>query len=66
MKVGLFDHVDQTDDRSFATQLDERLAFVQAADAAGFARGAEAFSRARFNPEHQSRAATGPAKGDPS
>ena len=36
MKVGLFDHVDQTDDRSFATQLDERLAFVQAADAAGF------------------------------
>ncbi|MGB1882130.1 MAG: hypothetical protein ACPHTD_15580, partial [Gammaproteobacteria bacterium] len=24
----------------------------QAADAAGFVRGAEAFSRARFNPEH--------------
>jgi len=36
MKVGLFDHVDQTGDRSFATQLDERLQFVQAADEAGF------------------------------
>jgi alkanesulfonate monooxygenase SsuD/methylene tetrahydromethanopterin reductase-like flavin-dependent oxidoreductase (luciferase family) len=34
MKVGLFDHVDRSD-RPLATQLDERLAFVQAADAAG-------------------------------
>jgi len=36
MKVGLFDHIDRSDDRSYATQLDERLEFVQAADAAGF------------------------------
>lgn len=36
MKVGLFDHVDRSEDRSFATQLDERLSFVQAADEAGF------------------------------
>lgn len=34
MKVGLFDHVDRSD-RPFATQLDERLTFVQAADEAG-------------------------------
>ncbi len=35
MKVGLFDHVDRSD-RSFATQIDERLQFVQIADEAGF------------------------------
>lgn len=35
MKVGLFDHVDKSD-RSFATQLDERLQLVQRADEAGF------------------------------
>ena len=35
MKVGLFDHVDRSD-RPFATQLDERLEFAQAADEAGF------------------------------
>lgn len=35
MKVGLFDHVDKSD-RSFATQLDERLQLVQLADEAGF------------------------------
>lgn len=35
MKVGLFDHVDKSD-RSFATQLDERLQLVQMADEAGF------------------------------
>lgn len=34
MKVGLFDHVDRND-RPFATQLDERLEFAQAADEAG-------------------------------
>jgi alkanesulfonate monooxygenase SsuD/methylene tetrahydromethanopterin reductase-like flavin-dependent oxidoreductase (luciferase family) len=35
MKFGLFDHVDKSD-RAFATQIDERLQFVQAADDAGF------------------------------
>jgi alkanesulfonate monooxygenase SsuD/methylene tetrahydromethanopterin reductase-like flavin-dependent oxidoreductase (luciferase family) len=35
MKIGLFDHVDKSD-RSFATQLDERLQLVQLADEAGF------------------------------
>jgi alkanesulfonate monooxygenase SsuD/methylene tetrahydromethanopterin reductase-like flavin-dependent oxidoreductase (luciferase family) len=35
MKVGLFDHVDRGD-RPLATQFDERLRFVQAADDAGF------------------------------
>lgn len=35
MKFGLFDHVDKSD-RAFATQIDERLQFVQAADEAGF------------------------------
>jgi alkanesulfonate monooxygenase SsuD/methylene tetrahydromethanopterin reductase-like flavin-dependent oxidoreductase (luciferase family) len=35
MKFGLFDHVDRSD-RSLATQFDERLAFVTAADEAGF------------------------------
>ncbi len=34
MKVGLFDHVDRSD-RPFATQLDERIEFAQAADEAG-------------------------------
>jgi alkanesulfonate monooxygenase SsuD/methylene tetrahydromethanopterin reductase-like flavin-dependent oxidoreductase (luciferase family) len=34
MKVGLFDHVDRSD-RPLATQFDERLRFVEAADAAG-------------------------------
>lgn len=36
MKVGLFDHIDRSEDRSLATQFDERLDFVQAADEAGF------------------------------
>ena len=35
MKFGLFDHVDRSD-RPLAQQLDERLAFVAAADDAGF------------------------------
>ena len=35
MKVGLFDHIDRSD-RAYATQLDERLEFAQAADEAGF------------------------------
>jgi alkanesulfonate monooxygenase SsuD/methylene tetrahydromethanopterin reductase-like flavin-dependent oxidoreductase (luciferase family) len=35
MKFGLFDHVDKSD-RPLAKQLDERIAFVAAADAAGF------------------------------
>jgi alkanesulfonate monooxygenase SsuD/methylene tetrahydromethanopterin reductase-like flavin-dependent oxidoreductase (luciferase family) len=35
MKVGLFDHVEH-DGRPLATLFDERLTFVQAADAAGF------------------------------
>ena len=35
MKFGLFDHVDKSD-RPLSKQLDERIAFVAAADAAGF------------------------------
>lgn len=35
MKIGLFDHVDRND-RPLATQFDERLEFIQAADEAGF------------------------------
>lgn len=35
MKFGIFDHVDQSD-RPLARQLDERLEFVAAADAAGY------------------------------
>ena len=36
MKVGLFDHLERSEDRSLAVQYDERLEFVTAADAAGF------------------------------
>jgi alkanesulfonate monooxygenase SsuD/methylene tetrahydromethanopterin reductase-like flavin-dependent oxidoreductase (luciferase family) len=36
MKIGLFDHVEHAPDRSLATLFDERLAFVSAADEAGF------------------------------
>ena len=36
MKIGLFDHVERSPDRTLATQFDERLDFVAAADAAGF------------------------------
>ena len=36
MKIGLFDHLERAPDRSLATQFDERLAFIAAADAAGF------------------------------
>ena len=36
MKVGLFDHLERSTDRTLATQFDERLEFVAAADAAGF------------------------------
>jgi alkanesulfonate monooxygenase SsuD/methylene tetrahydromethanopterin reductase-like flavin-dependent oxidoreductase (luciferase family) len=36
MKFGLFDHVERSTDRSLATQFDERLEFVAAADQAGF------------------------------
>ncbi|HVA15228.1 MAG TPA: LLM class flavin-dependent oxidoreductase [Stellaceae bacterium] len=35
MKVGLFDHIERSD-RPLATEYDERLAFLVAADAAGF------------------------------
>src|SRR6478735_12841386 len=35
MKFGLFDHVDRND-RPLATQFDERLRFIAAADEAGF------------------------------
>ena len=35
MKIGLFDHVERAPDRALATQFDERLAFVAAAEAAG-------------------------------
>jgi alkanesulfonate monooxygenase SsuD/methylene tetrahydromethanopterin reductase-like flavin-dependent oxidoreductase (luciferase family) len=35
MKVGLFDHFERAPDRALATQFDERLEFVAAADAAG-------------------------------
>lgn len=36
MKVGLFDHLERSPDRPLATQFDERLEFVAAADEAGF------------------------------
>ncbi len=36
MKIGLFDHLERSPDRTLATQFDERLEFVAAADAAGF------------------------------
>jgi len=36
MKIGLFDHLERTEDRALATQFDERLEFAAAADEAGF------------------------------
>lgn len=36
MKVGLFDHLERSEDRTLATQFDERLEFAAAADEAGF------------------------------
>ena len=36
MKIGLFDHLERSTDRSLATQFDERLEFAVAADEAGF------------------------------
>jgi alkanesulfonate monooxygenase SsuD/methylene tetrahydromethanopterin reductase-like flavin-dependent oxidoreductase (luciferase family) len=36
MKIGLFDHFERAPDRPLTAQFDERLAFVAAADAAGF------------------------------
>ncbi|MBT5048447.1 MAG: LLM class flavin-dependent oxidoreductase [Rhodospirillaceae bacterium] len=36
MKIGLFDHLERVEDRTLATQFDERLEFVAAADEAGF------------------------------
>ena len=36
MKVGLFDHISLSPDRSLATTFNERLEFIQAADGAGF------------------------------
>jgi alkanesulfonate monooxygenase SsuD/methylene tetrahydromethanopterin reductase-like flavin-dependent oxidoreductase (luciferase family) len=36
VKIGLFDHIDRTDDRPLAQQYDERLAFIAKADDAGF------------------------------
>jgi len=36
MKFGLFDHLERSPDRALATQFDERLEFVAAADEAGF------------------------------
>jgi alkanesulfonate monooxygenase SsuD/methylene tetrahydromethanopterin reductase-like flavin-dependent oxidoreductase (luciferase family) len=36
VKLGLFDHVDRSEDRPLALQFDERLAYVAAAEAAGF------------------------------
>jgi alkanesulfonate monooxygenase SsuD/methylene tetrahydromethanopterin reductase-like flavin-dependent oxidoreductase (luciferase family) len=36
VKFGLFDHVDRSDDRPLATQFDERLEYVAAADRSGF------------------------------
>jgi len=36
MKIGLFDHLERSEDRALATQLDERLEFISAADEAGF------------------------------
>ena len=35
MKFGLFDHLERSEDRSLATQFDERIAFAAAADKAG-------------------------------
>ena len=37
MKIGLFDHLERVEDRTLATQFDERLEFVAAADEAGLA-----------------------------
>lgn len=36
MKFGLFDHLERSPDRALATQFDERLDFIAAADEAGF------------------------------
>jgi alkanesulfonate monooxygenase SsuD/methylene tetrahydromethanopterin reductase-like flavin-dependent oxidoreductase (luciferase family) len=36
MKIGLFDHLERATDRPLATQFDERLRFIAAADEAGF------------------------------
>lgn len=36
MKIGLFDHLERSEDRTLATQFDERLEFAAAADKAGF------------------------------
>ena len=36
MKIGLFDHLERSEDRTLATQFDERLEFAAAADEAGF------------------------------
>ena len=36
MKIGLFDHLERAPDRALATQFDERLEFIAAADAAGY------------------------------
>jgi len=36
MKIGLFDHLERTEDRPLATQYDERLEFIAAAEEAGF------------------------------
>jgi alkanesulfonate monooxygenase SsuD/methylene tetrahydromethanopterin reductase-like flavin-dependent oxidoreductase (luciferase family) len=36
MQIGLFDHLERSEDRSLATQFDERLEFAAAADEAGF------------------------------
>jgi alkanesulfonate monooxygenase SsuD/methylene tetrahydromethanopterin reductase-like flavin-dependent oxidoreductase (luciferase family) len=35
MKFGIFDHLERSEDRSLATQFDERIAFATAADKAG-------------------------------
>ncbi len=36
MQIGLFDHLERSEDRALATQFDERLEFAAAADEAGF------------------------------
>lgn len=36
MKIGLFDHLERSEDRPLSTQFDERLEFAAAADEAGF------------------------------
>jgi alkanesulfonate monooxygenase SsuD/methylene tetrahydromethanopterin reductase-like flavin-dependent oxidoreductase (luciferase family) len=36
MKIGLFDHLERSEDRTLAKQFDERLEFAAAADEAGF------------------------------